>query len=159
MTEVRRNVTGRAARVRTTPKPADDVTPESATRGRAAAAAAATTADRPAGRRRGQPGPGPRAGARGEEAAAKKAAAKKAPAKKAPAKKAAAEAVGDHGPGHEGAGQEGDRHEGPGEEAPPSKKASTLPQDEARPAPETEGAGTAELTSTDRDPVSTTNAP
>lgn len=42
VTEVRRNVTGRSARARTTP-PTDDVTPESATRAARAAAAAAGT--------------------------------------------------------------------------------------------------------------------
>ena len=46
VTEVRRNVTGRAARSRTAPAETDDVTPESATQAaRAAAAAAGTTTE------------------------------------------------------------------------------------------------------------------
>jgi ABC-type transporter Mla subunit MlaD len=43
VTEVRRNVTGRAAKVRKPTEPADDVTPESATSAARAAAAAAST--------------------------------------------------------------------------------------------------------------------
>ncbi|HEY0239608.1 MAG TPA: hypothetical protein VGC37_13285, partial [Friedmanniella sp.] len=43
VTEVRRNVTGRTARARKTTAPADEVTPESATRAARAAAAATTT--------------------------------------------------------------------------------------------------------------------
>ena len=48
VTEVRRNVTGRAARTRTTTEPADDVTPESATQAARAAAAATSTTSAPA---------------------------------------------------------------------------------------------------------------
>jgi hypothetical protein len=97
VTEVRRNVTGRAARARTTTPAAEEVTPESATQAARAAAAATTTAapTEPAGVSPAQ--------ALAQEAAAKKASARKippprttakkaptAPVKKAPAKKAPA---------------------------------------------------------------------
>ncbi|GAB2589540.1 hypothetical protein [Microlunatus antarcticus] len=133
VTEVRRNVTGRAARARTTPKPAEDVTPESATRA-ARAAAAATTAAAPEVDADVSPAQA-LAQEREAKTAAKKTAAKKAPVKKAPAKKTAAEASVTTAPATKA----------PAKKAPAkktaAKKASTLPQHE-EPAPD-QGAGTA----------------
>lgn len=88
VTEVRRNVTGRATRTRKTAKTAkpaetaDDVTPESATRAARAAAAASTTSAVPS-----EPTEVSAAQALAQAREAKKSAAKKAPAKNAPAKK------------------------------------------------------------------------
>ena len=100
VTEVRRNVTGRAARTRATTPAADEVTPESATRAARAAAAATPTSAAPteaddvspaqalAQEREAKKAPAKKVPAK--KTAAKKTAAKKAPAAKAPVKKAAA---------------------------------------------------------------------
>ncbi|MGI3780749.1 MAG: hypothetical protein ACRYG2_08215 [Janthinobacterium lividum] len=90
VTEVRRNVTGRAARARTAPKPADDVTPESATP--AARAAAAATTAKTAGTSTEDAVVSP-AQALAQEREAKKAGAKRSTAKKSPAKKTPADKI------------------------------------------------------------------
>jgi hypothetical protein len=87
VTEVRRNVTGRAARTRTTTPAADEVTPESATRAARAAAAATATSAAPTEPADVSPA---QALAQEREATAKKTPAKKVPAKKTAAKKAPA---------------------------------------------------------------------
>ena len=131
VTEVRRNVTGRAARTRT-PKPADDITPESATA--AARAAAAATAGRAKKATRVEPtGDGEVSPA--QALAQEREAAKKAPAKKAPAKKAAATTSA-------APVKKAPAKKAPAAKKAPSKKTTTTPAD---PAPSTwdEGAGTA----------------
>ena len=97
VTEVRRNVTGRAARVRTPAKPVDDVTPESATQAARAAAAKAGGTTTPT-------------------VADAEVSPAQALAQENEAKKAGQEVAAPEGPGEEGrrrgTGQEGGRQEG-----------------------------------------------